>query len=66
MVNTIICPRDGLDTTVIVRKKNEEREGIKIENISKEFNKKLSLQAVGMKRSSIREVKMTGTRHVST
>ena len=58
MVNTIICPRDGLDTTVIVRKKNEEREGIKIENISKEFNKKLSLQAVGMKRSSISEVKM--------
>ena len=58
MVNTIICPRDGLDTTIIVRKKNEEREGIKIENISKEFNKKLSLQAVGMKRSSISEVKM--------
>ena len=58
MVNTIICPRDGLDTTIIVRKKNEEREGIKIENISKEVNKKLSLQAVGMKRSSISEVKM--------
>ena len=58
MVNTITCPRDGLDTTVIVRKKNKEREGIKIENISKEFNKKLSLQAVGMKRSSISEVKM--------
>ena len=42
---------DGLDTTVIVRKKkNKGREGIKIENISKEFCKKLSLQAVGMKR----------------
>ena len=41
-----------------LEKKNKEREGIKIENISKEFNKKLSLQAVGMKRSSISEVKM--------